>query len=92
MAQRTRIGREFCIEGKFYAFDSSTIDLCMSIFKWANFRSTKSGIKLHTQLDIVTQIPKMVHISEACVHDSTQWVLLNMSHKPDIYLFVATGT
>lgn len=69
MAQRTRIGREFCIEGKFYAFDSSTIDLCMSIFKWANFRSTKSGIKLHTQLDIVTQIPKMVHITEARTHD-----------------------
>lgn len=69
MAQRTRIGREFCIEGKFYAFDSSTIDLCMSIFKWANFRSTKSGIKLHTQLDIVTQIPKMVHITKARIHD-----------------------
>ena len=69
MAQRTRIGREFCIEGKFYAFDSSTIDLCMSIFKWANFRSTKSGIKLHTQLDIVTQIPKMVHITETRTHD-----------------------
>lgn len=69
LAQDARIGREFCIGGKFYAFDSSTIDLCMSVFKWANFRSTKSGIKLHTQLDIVTQIPKMVHITEARVHD-----------------------
>ena len=69
LAQRTRIGSEFCIEGKFYAFDSSTIDLCMSIFKWASFRSTKSGIKHHTQLDIVTQIPKMVHITKARIHD-----------------------
>lgn len=67
--QGARIGREFCIKGKHYAFDSSTIDLCMSVFKWANFRSTKAGIKLHTQLDIVTQIPKMVHVTEAGVHD-----------------------
>ena len=69
LAQNARIGREFCMKGKFYAFDSSTIDLCVNIFKWANFRSTKAGIKLHTQLDIVTQIPQMVHITEARIHD-----------------------
>ena len=69
LAQETRIDREFCIQGKFYAFDSSTIDLCMSVFEWAKFRSTKSGIKLHTQLDIVTQIPTMVHITNAAAHD-----------------------
>lgn len=69
LAQETRIDREFCIGGKFYAFDSSTIDLCMSIYDWAKFRSTKAGIKLHTQLDIVTQIPTMLYITEAAVHD-----------------------
>lgn len=69
LAQNARTGREFCMKGKFYAFDSSTIDLCVNIFKWANFRSTKAGIKLHTQLDIVTQIPQMVHITEARIHD-----------------------
>ena len=69
LAQNARIGREFCMKGRFYAFDSSTIDLCMSVFKWANFRSTKAGIKLHTQLDVVTQIPKMVCITEARLHD-----------------------
>lgn len=69
MAQTCRVDREFCINGKFYAFDSSTIDLCMSIYGWARFRSTKSGIKLHTQLDIVTQIPTMVYITEASTHD-----------------------
>lgn len=69
MAQEARIDREFCIGGKFYAFDSSTIDLCMSVYDWAKFRSTKSGIKLHTQLDIVTQIPVMINITNASIHD-----------------------
>ena len=69
LAQEARIDREFCIGGKFYAFDSSTIDLCMSVYDWAKFRSTKSGIKLHTQLDIVTQIPVMINITNASVHD-----------------------
>lgn len=68
-AQDARIDKEFCIGGKFYAFDSTTIDLCMSVFDWAKFRSTKSGIKVHTQLDIVTQIPTMVNITNAAVHD-----------------------
>ncbi len=63
LAQEARIDREFCIGGKFYAFDSSTIDLCMSVYDWAKFRSTKSGIKLHTQLDIVTQIPEEFFIN-----------------------------
>lgn len=69
LAQACRIDREFCIGGRFYAFDSSTIDLCMSIYDWAKFRSTKSGIKLHTQIDIVTQIPTLIYITEAAVHD-----------------------
>jgi hypothetical protein len=41
----------------------------LSVFDWAKFRSTKAGIKLHTQLDIVTQIPTMVYITEAAMHD-----------------------
>lgn len=69
LAQEARVDRHFCIGGKFYAFDSSTVDLCMSVFEWAKFRSTKSGIKLHTQLDIVTQIPVMINITNAAVHD-----------------------
>lgn len=69
IAQGKRIDREFEINGRFYAFDSSTIDLCMSVFDWAKFRSTKSGIKLHTQIDIVTQIPTFMRITNACVSD-----------------------
>jgi hypothetical protein len=52
-----------------YALDSSTIDLCRSVFPWARFRSTKSGIKLHTLLDLRGNIPTFVAITEAKVHD-----------------------
>ena len=69
IAQQARIGQEFSIGGRFYAFDSSTIDLCMSVYDWARFRSTKSGIKIHTQLDVVTKIPNLVYITNAAVHD-----------------------
>ena len=69
IAQDKRVGREFRLYGRFYAFDSSTIDLCMKLFDWATFRSRKSGIKLHTQIDIVTNIPTFFSITNADVHD-----------------------
>jgi len=59
----------FDIKGNIYAFDSSTIDLCLSVFCWAHFRKTKAGIKLHTLFDVNTQIPVFIHITEANVHD-----------------------
>jgi hypothetical protein len=76
LAQQNRTDKEFELTGKYYAFDSTTIDLCMSIFAWALFRSTKSGIKVHTQLDIVTQIPVSFHVTEAVVHDvnAMDWI------------------
>lgn len=69
LAQSKRITRPFELHGKFYAFDSTTIDLCLSLFKWAYFRKNKGGIKVHTLFDIVTQIPTYIHITEAKVHD-----------------------
>ena len=51
------------------AQNSTTIDLCMSLFEWAYFRKTKSGIKVHTLFDVVTQIPTYIHITEAKLHD-----------------------
>ena len=69
LAQKRRITREFELHGRFYAVDSTTIDLCMSLFAWAKFRSTKSGIKIHTQVDIVTEIPVFYRITNANVHD-----------------------
>jgi len=57
------------VNGNVYAFDATIIDLCLSIFWWAEFRKTKGGIKLHTLYDIKTSIPCFVHISPASVHD-----------------------
>lgn len=76
LAQKEYADNEFELNGKYYAFDSTTIDLCLSLFEWARFRSTKSGIKVHTQLDIATQIPVSFHITEAAVHDvnAMDWI------------------
>jgi hypothetical protein len=69
IAQDKRANEAFELQGQFYAFDSSTIDLCLSVFWWATFRKKKAGIKLHTLYDITTQIPAFMHITEATVHD-----------------------
>ena len=75
IAQSKRITKEFELHGRFYAIDSTTIDLCMSVFRWAEFRSTKSGIRIHTQIDIATEIPVFYRITNAKVHDvnSMDW-------------------
>jgi hypothetical protein len=52
-----------------YALDASTIDLCLSVFAWAPFRSTKAAIKLHTLLDLRGNIPTFLHISDGKLHD-----------------------
>lgn len=52
-----------------FALDSSTIDLCLSVFPWARFRKTKSGVKLHTLLDLRGNIPSFVSVTDAKVHD-----------------------
>ena len=57
------------ITGNVYAFDSSTIDLCLNVFWWATFRRAKAAIKLHTLLDVRTAIPVFIHITPASVHD-----------------------
>ncbi|WPL11904.1 Transposase DDE domain protein [Thiorhodovibrio litoralis] len=57
------------LEQTVYAFDSSTIDLCLSVFPWAPFRRTKAGIKLHTLLDLRGNIPSFIAISDAKLND-----------------------
>ena len=57
------------LDNTVYALDSSTIDLCLSLFDWAPFRSTKAAIKLHTLLDLRGAIPAFIHISEGKLHD-----------------------
>jgi hypothetical protein len=71
------VARELYIEEEFgveldqtvYALDSTTIDLCLSLFPWAKFRTHKAGIKLHTLLDLRGNIPTFIRITEALLHD-----------------------
>jgi len=60
---------EINVDGNVFALDSTTIDLCLSVFWWAEFRRAKGGIKLHTLYDVKTSIPTFLYISNANVHD-----------------------
>ena len=60
----------FMLGGKVYAFDSTTIPLCLSVFHWAKFRSRKGGVKAHVLYDLETHVPSFYHITTASVHDS----------------------
>jgi len=72
-----RIARELYLDEPFgvdlketvYALDSTTIDLCLTLFPWAPFRSTKAAIKLHTLIDLRGNIPTFIHISDGKLHD-----------------------
>jgi transposase len=52
-----------------YALDSTTIDLCLSVFPWAHFRTTKAAVKMHTLLDLKGNIPSFIHVSDGKLHD-----------------------
>jgi hypothetical protein len=89
IAQGKRITREFEICGRFYAFDSTTIDLCLNLFWWASFRKTKGGIKVHTLYDVVTQIPTFLHITEAKVNDMN--AMDEIPYEPNAYYIFDRG-
>lgn len=57
------------IDATVYALDSTTIDLCLNLFDWAPFRTTKAAVKLHTLLDLRGNIPSVIHISDGKMHD-----------------------
>lgn len=57
------------LHGSFYALDSTTIDLCLSVFPWAHFRETKGAVKAHVLLDLRGSIPTFVRITDGSVHD-----------------------
>jgi len=59
-----------------YALDATTIDLCLSLFPWANFRKSRSAVKLHTLLDLRGNIPTFIHISDGKLHDVNVFDLL----------------
>ena len=59
----------FGFDGHVYAFDSTTIDLCLEVFEWTKFRKHKGGIKVHTLYDIEAQVPAFFHITTASTND-----------------------
>ena len=59
----------FRFRNKLYSFDSSTIDLCLSVFPWARFRQAKAAVKMHTLLDLRGNIPTFIHISDGKMHE-----------------------
>lgn len=74
------------LKGGIYALDSTIVDLCLSVFWWATFRSTKSAVKIHTLLDLKTLIPEYVFITEGSVHDVN--ILDNISLPGGSYLIM----
>jgi hypothetical protein len=72
-----------------YALDSTTIDLCLSVFAWAPFRSTKAAIKLHTLLDLRGNIPSFIHISDGKWHDVN--VLDHLLPEPGAFYVMDRG-
>ena len=57
------------IKNNIFIIDSSTIDLCLSIYPWAKFRRNKAAVKMHTKMDAKTSIPDFIHISDGKMHD-----------------------
>jgi len=72
-----------------YALDSTTIDLCLSLFPWARFRSTKSAIKLHTLLDLRGSIPSFILITEAALADVN--LLDSIAFEPGAFYLIDRG-
>jgi hypothetical protein len=70
-ARRLYIGESLLedLDNTVYALDSTTIDLCLSLFPWAHFRSTKAAVKMHTLLDLRGNIPSFIDISDGKLHD-----------------------
>ena len=69
-ARKKRVTDIFKLKGNVYAFDSTTIPLCLSVFWWAKFRKKKGGVKAHVLYDLESQVSAFFHISTASVYDS----------------------
>lgn len=89
IARQKRANEDFEVKGKIYAFDSSTIDLCLNIFWWAKFRKAKGGIKIHALFDITTQIPAFIHITPASVNDVN--AMDHISYEENAYYIFDRG-
>ena len=88
-ARERRAEDIFKLRGKVYAFDSTTIPLCLSVFWWAKFRKKKGGVKAHVLYDLEAQVPAFYHITTASVHDSK--VMKEIPYETDAYYIFDRG-
>jgi hypothetical protein len=77
------------IDDPVYALDSTTIDLCLNLFRWARFRKTKAAVKLHTLLDLHCAVPVFIHISDGKLHDVN--ILDELPIEPGAYYVMDRG-
>jgi len=88
-AREKRAENIFKLGGKVYAFDSTTIPLCLSVFWWARFRKKKGGVKAHVLYDLEAQVPAFYHITTASVHDSK--AMQEIPYETDAYYIFDRG-
>ena len=89
LARQKRAEDIFKLGGRVYAFDSTTIPLCLSVFWWAKFRKKKGGVKAHVLYDLEAQVPAFYHITTASVHDSR--AMLEIHYETDAYYIFDRG-
>jgi hypothetical protein len=80
---------DVALSNNVFAIDATVIDLCLSAFAWATFRTTKGGIKVHTQLDLKTAIPEFIHITPASIHEVN--VLDIITYQQDSFYVLDRG-
>ncbi len=90
-AKQLYVGEQGEVElsNEVFAIDATVIDMCLSVFSWAKFRSTKAAIKLHTQLNVKTGIPEFIYITTGKVHEVN--VLDMMSFQRDGFYVLDRG-
>lgn len=77
------------LDATVYAFDATTIDLCLSVYPWAPFRSAKAAVKLHTLLDLRGSIPSFIHITDGKTHEVN--ILDDLVIEPGAYYLMDRG-
>jgi hypothetical protein len=91
MARKLYIDEPFGVDLQetVYALDTTTIDLCLSVFSWAPFRSTKAAVKLHTLLDLRGNIPAFIHVSDGKMHEVN--ILDQLQPEPGAFYVMDRG-
>lgn len=80
---------DVALKNNVFAIDATVIDMCLSAFTWATFRTTKAGIKVHTQLDLKTSIPEFIHITPASIHEVN--ILDMITYQQDSFYVLDRG-